>query len=96
LALDVNRPDLLIGVIGAGAMGRGIAQVAAAGGIRVRLTDAKPGAAQDAVKFIDSMLKRAVEKGTLKADDAAAAVGRIEIVSGPADMKPCHAVIKRS
>lgn len=94
MPLDVNRPDLLIGVIGAGAMGRGIAQVAAAGGIRVRLTDAKPGAAQDAVKFIDGMLRRAVEKGTLKSEDAQAAVGRIEIVGGPADLKPCHAVIE--
>ena len=94
MALDVQRPDLLIGVIGAGAMGRGIAQVAAAGGMRVRLTDAKPGAAQEAVKFIDGMLRRAVEKGTLKSEDAQAAVGRIEIVAGPADMKPCHAVIE--
>lgn len=94
MALDVQRPDLLIGVIGAGAMGRGIAQVAAAGGIRVRLTDAKPGAAQDAVKFIDGMLRRAVEKGTLKSDDAQSAVARIEIVDGPSDLKPCHAVIE--
>ncbi|RPI47976.1 MAG: 3-hydroxyacyl-CoA dehydrogenase [Betaproteobacteria bacterium] len=75
-------------------MGRGIAQVAAAGGMRVRLTDAKPGAAQDAVKFIDSMLKRAAEKGSIKPEDAKSAIERIEVVSGPADMKPCHAVIE--
>jgi 3-hydroxybutyryl-CoA dehydrogenase len=94
VAFDVNRPDLLIGVIGSGAMGRGIAQVAAAGGLRVRLTDAKPGAAEDAVKFIDGMFKRAVEKGSLKPEDAQAAIGRIEIVGGPGDLKPCHAVIE--
>ena len=94
MGFDANRPDLLIGVMGAGAMGRGIAQVAAAGGIRVRLTDAKPGAAQEAVKFIDGMLKRAAEKGSIKPEDAKQAVERIEIVDGPADMKPCHAVIE--
>ena len=32
MPLDPNRPDLLLGVIGTGAMGRGIVQVAAAGG----------------------------------------------------------------
>ncbi|MCC6531543.1 MAG: 3-hydroxyacyl-CoA dehydrogenase [Burkholderiales bacterium] len=94
MGFDANRPDLLIGVIGAGAMGRGIAQVAAAGGIRVRLTDAKPGAAQEAVKFIDNMLKRAAEKGSIKPEDAKAAVERIQVIDSPADMKPCHAVIE--
>jgi 3-hydroxybutyryl-CoA dehydrogenase len=94
VGFDANRPDLLIGVIGAGAMGRGIAQVAAAGGIRVRLTDARPGAAQDALKFIDGMLKRAAEKGSMTAEQAKAATERIEIIDGPADLKPCHAVIE--
>jgi 3-hydroxybutyryl-CoA dehydrogenase len=94
VALDANRPDLLIGVIGAGAMGRGIAQVAAAGGIRVLLTDAKPGAAQEALKFIDGMLKRAAEKGGMTAEQAKAATERVQVVDAPAAMKPCHAVIE--
>ncbi|MPZ43555.1 MAG: 3-hydroxyacyl-CoA dehydrogenase [Betaproteobacteria bacterium] len=94
MGFDANRPDLLIGVIGAGAMGRGIAQVAAAGGIRVRLTDAKPGAAQEALKFIDGMLKRAAEKGGMTAEQATAATERIQIVDGPVDLKPCHGVIE--
>ena len=33
MTLDVNRPDLTVGVVGTGAMGRGIAQVTAQGGI---------------------------------------------------------------
>jgi len=94
VGFDANRPDLLIGVIGAGAMGRGIAQVAAAGGIRVRLTDAKPGAAQEALKFIDGMLKRAAEKGSMTADEAKGAVERITVVDALADLKPCQAVIE--
>ena len=34
MSLDINRPDLTVGVVGTGAMGRGIAQVTAQGGIK--------------------------------------------------------------
>jgi 3-hydroxybutyryl-CoA dehydrogenase len=94
MALDVNRADLVVGVIGTGAMGRGIVQVAAAGGMRVRITDARPGAAEEARGFVDKMLMRAAEKGAMTRDEAVAAVGRIETVASPADMKPCHVVIE--
>lgn len=94
MAFDANRPDLTVGVIGTGVMGRGIAQVAAAGGMQVLMTDNRPGAAQEARGFVEKMLARAVEKGSMTRDEAVAAVNRIRIVSGPADMKPCHAVIE--
>ena len=94
MALDINRPDLTVGVIGTGAMGRGIVQVAAAGGVHILMTDSRPGAAAEARDFIDKMLMRAAEKGTLTRDEAVAAVNRIKIVSGPADMKPCQVVIE--
>lgn len=94
MAFDANRPDLTVGVIGTGAMGRGIAQVAAAGGMQVLMTDSRPGAAQEALDFIGKMLARAAEKGGMTQDEAAAAVRRIRIVGGPADMKPCHVVIE--
>jgi len=94
MALDINRPDLTVGVIGTGAMGRGIVQVAAAGGVHILMTDSRPGAAAEARDFIDKMLMRAAEKGTLTRDEAVAAVNRIKIVSGPAEMKPCQVVIE--
>ena len=94
MALDVNRADLVVGVIGTGAMGRGIVQVAAAGGMRVRITDTRPGAAEEARAFVEKMLARAAEKGSMTRDEAAAAVNRIETVASPADMKPCHVVIE--
>lgn len=92
--LDANRPDLIIGVIGTGAMGRGIAQVAAAGGMNVLMTDNRPGAAEEARLFIEKMLVRAAEKGSTSKEEAAGAVNRIKVVNGPADMKPCHVVIE--
>jgi len=94
MAFDANRPDLTVGVIGTGAMGRGIAQVAAAGGIHVLMTDSRPGAAQEARDFIEKMLVRAAEKGSMTKDEAVGAVNRIRIVGAPSDMKPCHAVIE--
>lgn len=94
MSFDANRPDLTVGVIGSGAMGRGIVQVAAAGGINVLVTDSRPGAAQEARDFVGKMLTRAAEKGSITQDAAAAALNRITVVNGPADMKPCHVVIE--
>jgi len=48
MQFDATRNDLTVGVIGAGAMGRGIAQVAAAGSMQVLITDSRAGAAQEA------------------------------------------------
>jgi len=94
MSLDANRPDLLIGVVGTGAMGRGIVQVAAAGGINVLMTDSRPDAAQEACAFVERMLGRAADKGSMTRDELAAAMGRIKVVGGPADLKPCHVVIE--
>jgi len=94
MPFDVNRHDLTVGVIGTGAMGRGIAQVAAAGGMQVLMSDSRPGAAEEAHAFIDKMLARAAEKGSITKDEAVGAVNRIRIVGGPVDMKPCQVVIE--
>src|SRR5450759_673117 len=94
MSFDANRPDLTVGVIGAGAMGRGIVQVAAAGGMNVLVTDSRAGAAQEARDFVGKMLTRAAEKGSMTQDVAAAALNRFTVVNSPADMKPCHMVIE--
>ena len=70
MALDVNRPDLTIGVIGTGAMGRGIVQVAAAGGMNVLMMDTRAGAADEARDFVAKMLSRAAEKGSMQSEIA--------------------------
>ncbi len=94
MQFDPKRSDLTIGIIGAGAMGRGIAQVATTGGMRVLLTDTRAGAAAEAKGFVAKMLARAVEKGSMTADAQAAALARIEVVDGAAAMAPCHLVIE--
>lgn len=73
-ALDRNSQ---VAVIGAGAMGAGIAQVAAQAGHPVKLYDNRPGAAAQAVAGIDRQLARLVEKGKLPAGERGAIVARL-------------------
>ena len=56
-----------IGVVGAGAMGRGIAQIAAQAGSDVLLVDSQPGAAQRGLEAITAQWARLQEKGKLDA-----------------------------
>ncbi|MCR4374999.1 MAG: 3-hydroxybutyryl-CoA dehydrogenase [Acidobacteria bacterium] len=66
-----------VGVIGAGTMGNGIAQVFAQAGFTVKLHDAAPPAIDRALKTIDKSLAKFVEKGKLAAADRDAALGRL-------------------
>ncbi|HEX7123700.1 MAG TPA: 3-hydroxyacyl-CoA dehydrogenase NAD-binding domain-containing protein [Gemmatimonadaceae bacterium] len=69
--------DTVIGVVGAGAMGTGIAQVALARGHRVLLTDAHPPAVTGACEALRAALEREAEKGRLSRDEATAAIERL-------------------
>ena len=69
----------LVGVIGAGTMGAGIAQVAAVAGHRVLLADAVDGAAGRAVDRIRERVKAQVAKGRLDADPDALDLTATEI-----------------
>jgi 3-hydroxybutyryl-CoA dehydrogenase len=66
-ALDKDTP---VGVLGAGAMGRGIAQVAAAAGHMVVVLDSHAPSIDKARQDTQKALARDVEKGRLTADDA--------------------------
>ncbi|HLQ50480.1 MAG TPA: 3-hydroxyacyl-CoA dehydrogenase NAD-binding domain-containing protein [Terriglobales bacterium] len=67
-----------IAVIGAGIMGRGIAQAAALGGYRTILEDILPASLRKAENEIRANLEKAVELGKVKKEDADAAFARIE------------------
>ena len=66
-----------VGIIGAGAMGSGIAQVAAAAGHRVIVADANPGAGAKARTRISDGLEGQVAKGKMTRDDAATIMARL-------------------
>jgi 3-hydroxybutyryl-CoA dehydrogenase len=71
--LDIKR----IGVIGAGTMGNGIAQVFAQAGVEVRLVDAAAGALDRARGTIEKSLTKLVEKNRLTTADRDAALERL-------------------
>ncbi|MFM1881062.1 MAG: hypothetical protein RLZZ344_1296 [Pseudomonadota bacterium] len=70
-----------VAVVGTGAMGAGIAQIAAAAGHEVLLFDAREGAAEKAITGIAAQFSRLAEKGKLSADEASAASGRLQAVT---------------
>jgi len=72
--------DSIVAVIGAGAMGAGIAQIAALHGHRVQLHDTRMGAGDAAKRGIAEMLDKQVAKGRLSLAEAHAAVARISTV----------------
>lgn len=83
-----------IGVIGAGTMGNGIAQVCAQAGFDVTLLDIAQGALDKALATIGKNLDRQVSKGTLGEDDKRAALGRIRISTDYSVLKDAQLVIE--
>lgn len=89
-----GRAENVIGVIGAGAMGRGIVQVAAQGGMQVLLHDALPGAAEKGREQVCVLIDRLAEKGRIDAAEAGAAKSRIRTVGAIADLAPASLVVE--
>lgn len=83
-----------VGVIGAGQMGAGIAQVSAQAGYMVLLSDVDQARAEVGKAGIAKQLARAVEKEKITAADADAALARILPVSDVSAMGPCELVIE--
>lgn len=83
-----------VGVIGAGQMGAGIAQVSAQASYRVLLSDMDVARAEKGKAGIAKQLARAVEKEKITAQAAEAALANIECVAGTDAFAPCDLVIE--
>jgi 3-hydroxybutyryl-CoA dehydrogenase len=83
-----------IGIIGAGAMGSGIAQACAASGLNAIVQDVQPAALERAMKTIGSSLDRSVKKGTLDEAGKAAVLARIHTSSDPVAVAKADLVIE--
>ena len=79
-------PHTVVAVIGAGAMGAGIAQVAAAAGHTVMLLDNRPGAAALAIDGIRAQFEKMAAKGKLRPEVAKAAGARLQAAEQLADL----------
>ena len=83
-----------VGIVGTGAMGRGIAQIAAQAGSTVRLMDAQAGAAEKARDAICAQWDKLVEKGRLEAAVAAGHKDRLVLAGALADLTGCDLVVE--
>ncbi|OZI66468.1 3-hydroxyacyl-CoA dehydrogenase [Bordetella genomosp. 11] len=84
----------IIGIVGAGAMGRGIAQIAAQAGLTVRLYDANADAVAAARGNLEQTWGKLAEKGKLTAQAAQEALARIVPCAGLADLADCQLVVE--
>jgi 3-hydroxybutyryl-CoA dehydrogenase len=84
----------IVGVIGAGTMGNGIAQVSAAAGLQVVMTDISDAAVQRGLSTVGSSLERLVKKEKMSAADREAALGRIVGTTEKAKLANCDLVIE--
>jgi 3-hydroxybutyryl-CoA dehydrogenase len=83
-----------IGVLGAGQMGGGIAQVAAAAGFDVKLADASIELAQKGKEKIGGALTKQVERGKMSADMQTSILARITPIGSPAAFQGCDLVVE--
>ncbi|HEU4844078.1 MAG TPA: 3-hydroxyacyl-CoA dehydrogenase NAD-binding domain-containing protein, partial [Burkholderiaceae bacterium] len=90
-ALSTSR---MVAVIGSGAMGSGIAQVAAAAGYTVKLYDTRPEAVAKAIAGIIGMFNKLVDKERMSAADAAAAGARLQCAATLAEVAGAGLVVE--
>ncbi len=83
-----------LGIIGAGTMGRGIAQACAVSGLQVVMVDIDDDAVQRGLGQISASLDRLVKKQKLSVEDQAAALARIHATTHYADLLPAQLVIE--
>lgn len=91
---DSPRSGVRVAVIGVGAMGSGIAQIAARAGHEVHLVDAVEGAAAEAKNGLASRLARLAAKGKITLDQAASATANLRVAGPIADLPACGLVIE--
>ncbi len=94
MSMKINPTDLVVGVVGAGAMGQGIVQVSVQGGMTTFVHDAREGAAEQARDKIAGRLRRLVEKGRMSSEDCEAAISRIKPCVSLEDMSGAGLVVE--
>ncbi|QWD36102.1 3-hydroxybutyryl-CoA dehydrogenase [Polynucleobacter paneuropaeus] len=83
-----------VGIIGAGTMGNGIAQVCAVAGLDVVMIDINDAAVERGLSHISKSLDRLIKKETLSVEDKNAALKRIKASTSYADLKELSLVIE--
>jgi 3-hydroxybutyryl-CoA dehydrogenase len=87
-------PFSTLGIVGTGAMGRGIAQLAAQAGMEVILFDAKEGAVKEANTFINGLWQRSAEKQRITTEQAQRYSERLIEADALDALAPCDIVVE--
>ncbi len=88
--MDIKK----VGVVGAGTMGNGIAQVFATSGIEVKMRDVGQTQLDRGLAAIQKSIGKFVEKGKLSSGDSEAALQRIATTTELADLADCDLVVE--
>ena len=83
-----------VGIVGTGAMGRGIAQIAAQAGSKVFLYDTNPEAAATSQRLIEQQWQKMAEKGKIDATQAAEWTTQLQAVVSLGDLSQCDLVVE--
>jgi 3-hydroxybutyryl-CoA dehydrogenase len=94
LGLEESKAMNTVGIIGAGQMGAGIAQVAASSGMRVLLSDVSRELAEQGKRDIAKQLRRLVEKGRMEESSCDTAIALIEPIGDLEPMAEAKLVIE--
>ena len=87
---DINR----VGIVGAGTMGHGIAQVAVQSGFETRLVDIVPEALERGIAGVEKGLAKLATKGRISPEEQAAARDRLSTGTEPAALADCDLVVE--
>ena len=91
---DPTSSDLVVGIIGCGVMGRGIAQIAVLAGARILLADSREGASTAARDALTSTFGMLVDKGKLDQAQASAAGDRLQACTELKELAGCHVIVE--
>ncbi len=83
-----------VGVVGAGTMGAGIAQIAALGGYETRLHDPVPAALESGIERLRGDLTKGAQRGRWSQDDAEEASSRVGAAASLGDLAGCDLVVE--
>ncbi len=92
--MDVEGAPGAVAVIGAGAMGAGIAQVAAVAGHDTHLVDVDPARAAAALDDVVARLRKRAERGRMSSEQAEAAAARLHVTTDLHDLPECALVVE--
>ena len=94
MTVNLLKSDLVVAVFGAGAMGRGIAQVCAQAGMTTLLYDARDGAVADALTAVEKGLDGQVAKGRMTHEAKHDVMRRLKPIASLDEVAPAGLVIE--